>query len=94
MRKVQKEHIVKTTHTEPPIDSLQDRHIRFDIACRAENGELVNVEMSLNPDPFEPVRLEFHAGKLFTGQNRVVRKLQFQNKSAKNSEKQRFSQDL
>jgi predicted transposase/invertase (TIGR01784 family) len=25
--------------------------------------------MSLNPDPFEPVRLEFHAGKLFTGQN-------------------------
>ena len=54
---------------EPPIDSLQDRQIRFDIACRAENGELVNVEMSLNPDPFEPVRLEFHAGKLFTGQN-------------------------
>jgi hypothetical protein len=35
----------------------------------AENGELVNVEMSLNPDPFEPVRLEFHAGKLFTGQD-------------------------
>jgi predicted transposase/invertase (TIGR01784 family) len=25
--------------------------------------------MSLNPDPFEPVRLEFHAGKLFTGQD-------------------------
>jgi hypothetical protein len=25
--------------------------------------------MSLNSDPFEPVRLEFHAGKLFTGQD-------------------------
>jgi predicted transposase/invertase (TIGR01784 family) len=25
--------------------------------------------MSLNPDPFEPVRLEFHAGKLFIGQD-------------------------
>jgi hypothetical protein len=25
--------------------------------------------MSLNPDAFEPVRLEFHAGKLFTGQD-------------------------
>jgi hypothetical protein len=24
---------------------------------------------SLNPDRFEPVRLEFHAGKLFTGQD-------------------------
>jgi predicted transposase/invertase (TIGR01784 family) len=54
---------------EPPIDNLRDRQIRFDIACRAKDGELVNVEMSLNPDPFEPVRLEFHAGKLFTGQD-------------------------
>jgi predicted transposase/invertase (TIGR01784 family) len=43
--------------------------MRFDINCRAENGELVDVEMSLNPDPFEPVRLEFYAGKLFTGQD-------------------------
>ena len=54
---------------ELPIDNLKDRQIRFDINCRAENGELINVEMSLNPDPFEPVRLEFHAGKLFTGQD-------------------------
>jgi hypothetical protein len=30
---------------------------------------LVNIEMSLNPDAFEPVRLEFLAGKLFTGQD-------------------------
>jgi hypothetical protein len=41
---------------EPPIDNLRDRQIRFDIACKAENGERINVEMSLNPDPFEPVR--------------------------------------
>ena len=54
---------------EPPVDSLRDRQIRYDINCKAENGELVNVEMSLNPDPFEPVRLEFHASKLFTGQD-------------------------
>jgi len=54
---------------EPPADNIRDRQIRFDINCRAENGELLNVEMSLNPDPFEPVRLEFHAGKLFTGQD-------------------------
>jgi hypothetical protein len=47
---------------EPPIDNLRDRQIRFDIACRAEDGELVNVEMSLNPDPFEPVRVIRLAG--------------------------------
>jgi len=54
---------------EPPVDNLRDRQIRFDISCKAENGELINVEMSLFPDPFELVRLEFHAGKLFTGQD-------------------------
>jgi len=61
--------IIAISANEPPIDNLRDRQIRFDINCKAENGELVNVEMSLNPDPFEPVRLEFHAGKLFTGQD-------------------------
>jgi predicted transposase/invertase (TIGR01784 family) len=61
--------IVAINVNEPPIDNLRDRQIRFDISCQAENGELVNVEMSLNPDAFEPVRLEFHAGKLFIGQD-------------------------
>jgi predicted transposase/invertase (TIGR01784 family) len=54
---------------EPPIDDLRDRQIRFDINCKAENGELINVEMCLDPKPFEPVRLEYHAGKLFIGQD-------------------------
>jgi len=61
--------IIAITANEPPIDNIRDRQIRFDINCKAENGELINVEMSLDPDPFEPVRLEFHAGKLFTGQD-------------------------
>ena len=54
---------------EPPIDNLKDRQIRFDINCSTENGEFINVEMSLNPDKFAPVRLEFYAGKLFTSQD-------------------------
>jgi len=54
---------------EPPIDDLRDRQIRFDISCKSESGELINVEMSLNPDYFEPIRLEYHIGKLFTGQD-------------------------
>jgi predicted transposase/invertase (TIGR01784 family) len=61
--------IIAINANEPPIDNLNDRQIRFDINCRATNGELINVEMSLNPKPFEPVRLEFYAGKLFTGQD-------------------------
>jgi predicted transposase/invertase (TIGR01784 family) len=54
---------------EPPVENLRDRQMRFDINCRTDNGKLMNVEMSLNPDNFEPVRLEFHTGKLFTGQD-------------------------
>jgi predicted transposase/invertase (TIGR01784 family) len=61
--------VVAINANEPPIDNLRDRQIRFDIHCKAEAEELVNVEMSLNPDACEPVRLEFHAGKLFTGQD-------------------------
>ncbi|MDR3146057.1 MAG: Rpn family recombination-promoting nuclease/putative transposase, partial [Treponema sp.] len=37
--------------------------------CKAEGGEPIDVEMSLNPDMFELVRLEFLAGKLFTEQD-------------------------
>ena len=54
---------------EPPIEDLRDRQIRFDICCKAQNGELINIEMSLNPHACEPARLEFYAGKLFTGQD-------------------------
>jgi predicted transposase/invertase (TIGR01784 family) len=61
--------IVTIKANEPPVDNIRDRQMRFDIYCMAKDGELLNVEMSLNPKPFEPVRLEFHAGKLFTGQD-------------------------
>jgi predicted transposase/invertase (TIGR01784 family) len=61
--------VVAISANEPPIDDIRDRQIRFDINCKTGDGERVNVEMSLNPDAFEPIRLEFHVGKLFTGQD-------------------------
>jgi predicted transposase/invertase (TIGR01784 family) len=61
--------VLSITANEPPVDSLRDRQIRFDIPCKTTDGEAVNIEMSLNPDTFELVRLEFLAGKLFTGQD-------------------------
>jgi len=54
---------------EPPAENLLDRQIRFDIACKAINGELINVEMCLNPNLFELVRLEYHAARLYIGQD-------------------------
>jgi predicted transposase/invertase (TIGR01784 family) len=60
--------IIEIRANETPVDSIQERQIRYDINCVAENGELLNVEMSLNPDDFEPIRMEYNAGKLFTSQ--------------------------
>jgi len=54
---------------EPAVDDTRQRYLRFDVACKTGKGEPVNVEMSFNPDASEPVRLEYHAAKLFTGQD-------------------------
>jgi len=61
--------ILAIVANDPTIENLRDRQLRFDINCRTGDGELVNVEMSLNPDRFKPVRLEFHTAKLFIGQD-------------------------
>jgi len=54
---------------EPSVDYLNQRYLRFDIACKSKKGELINVEMAFNPKPYEPVRLEYHASRLFVGQD-------------------------
>jgi predicted transposase/invertase (TIGR01784 family) len=54
---------------EPPVEDKRQRYLRFDIACKTEKDELINVEMSFNPKAWEPVRLEYHAAKLFVGQD-------------------------
>jgi predicted transposase/invertase (TIGR01784 family) len=57
------------TANEPPIDDLRQRYIRFDVSCRTEKGELVNVEMSFNPGADEQARIEYYTARLFTGQS-------------------------
>jgi predicted transposase/invertase (TIGR01784 family) len=57
------------TNNEPAVDDVRQRCLRFDIACKTGKGEPVNVEMAFNPDAHEPVRLEYHAARLFTGQD-------------------------
>jgi predicted transposase/invertase (TIGR01784 family) len=61
--------VITITANDAPVDNLRDRQIRFDITCKTSDEKLSNVEMSLNPDAHEPVRLEFYAGKLFTSQD-------------------------
>ncbi|MDR2595933.1 MAG: Rpn family recombination-promoting nuclease/putative transposase [Treponema sp.] len=57
------------TANEPPTDDSRQRYLRFDVACKTEKSELVNVEMSFNPKTSEQVRLEYHTARLFVGQD-------------------------
>jgi len=61
--------LASITANEPPMKDIRDKSIRFDISCKTESDELVNIEMSLKPASCEPVRLEYYAGRLFTRQN-------------------------
>ena len=61
--------ILSILANEPPVNNMRERQIRFDINCRAENGELIAIEMSFNPQSFETVRLEYYTTKLFSGQD-------------------------
>jgi predicted transposase/invertase (TIGR01784 family) len=61
--------VVLITANEPPVDSLNERQIRYDISCKFDNSDLCNIEMTLSPDSFEPVRLEYYSSKLFTTQD-------------------------
>ena len=54
---------------EPPVESVNERQIRYDINCKFKSGELCNIEMTLNPDTYEPIRLEYYSGKLFVSQD-------------------------
>jgi len=61
--------IISLLANELSIENTRDRQLRFDINCRAESGELINVEMSLNPRSFEHIRMEFHVARLFSAQD-------------------------
>ena len=54
---------------EPAPEDINDRQIRFDIHCRAKDGQLINVEMTMYPDQSEPLRIEFFTCKLHTSQD-------------------------
>ena len=57
------------TANEPSVEDTRERNIRFDISCRAESGEQINIEMCFNPNPNEHERLEYFAAKLFIHQS-------------------------
>ena len=54
---------------EPAINDFRDRQIRFDISVEFNDGELANVEMTVNPKKYESQRFEYYTARLFVNQN-------------------------
>jgi predicted transposase/invertase (TIGR01784 family) len=61
--------VLAVTANEPPVASLTDRQIRYDIRVRFDQGRLADIEMTLNPQGAEPLRLEYYAARLYSSQN-------------------------
>ena len=61
--------IIDVTANDAPINDLRDRQIRFDISVRFNDGELANVEMTVNPRYYEALRFEYYTARLFLNQN-------------------------
>jgi predicted transposase/invertase (TIGR01784 family) len=61
--------ILTLSANEPAPNFPGDRQIRFDISCRFNDGELADIEMTLNPHGLEVVRMEFYVNRLFVTQD-------------------------
>jgi len=61
--------VLSIVANEPSVDNINERQIRYDINCKFDDDELCNIEMTLNPDSYEPVRLEYYSSKLFISQD-------------------------
>jgi predicted transposase/invertase (TIGR01784 family) len=71
--------VIGIAANEPPPEGLGERQIRFDVNCMLDQGELANIEMCLYPNKYEPLRSEYHVGKLHTSQEIRGAKRTFQN---------------
>jgi hypothetical protein len=59
---------ITVTTNEVPIDDVHERQLRYDISVRFNDGELANIEITVNPKPAENIRLEYHLARLFVSQ--------------------------
>lgn len=64
----QKVDSVQVVSNEPAVEMVGERQIRYDINCVINNGEKINVEMTLFPSVGERKRIEYYLCKLFSSQ--------------------------
>jgi hypothetical protein len=60
--------VVKVTIVEPPLDSLNQRQIRYDLVVEFEDRSMANVEMTISPGAGENLRMEYYLSRLYSSQ--------------------------
>ena len=60
--------VVEITQNEQAPGYISEKHTQLNILCRSDNGQLVNVQLTMYPDQFEPFSIEFFTCKLHTSQ--------------------------
>jgi predicted transposase/invertase (TIGR01784 family) len=61
--------VLLITANEPPSNFPGDKQIRYDISCKFNNGELADIEVTIDPKDSETLRLEYYATRLFVTQS-------------------------
>jgi predicted transposase/invertase (TIGR01784 family) len=61
--------VISITTNEVPIDDLRQRQIRYDISVVFNDGELANIEVTVNPQPEENLRMEYYVSRLYVSQD-------------------------
>jgi predicted transposase/invertase (TIGR01784 family) len=73
--------VISISANEPPIKDIRERQIRFDINVEFTSGQHANVEITVRPNKFETLRMEYYVCKLLLtqgikGKNRSYRNLE------------------
>jgi predicted transposase/invertase (TIGR01784 family) len=61
--------VIKVTIVELPLDSPNQRQIRYDLVVEFEDRSMANVEMTISPGAGENLRMEYYLSRLYSSQD-------------------------
>jgi predicted transposase/invertase (TIGR01784 family) len=56
---------VRVAENEPQCSSIEEKHVRLDVSCIFNGKEIAEVEMTMDADKFEFIRIEYYLARLY-----------------------------
>jgi hypothetical protein len=57
---------VRIAENEPQSGSIDEKHVRLDVSCIFNGKEIAEVEMTMDADKFEFIRIEYYLARLYS----------------------------